>query len=340
MISTVNNTNVGGDNPKLADTTARLDVIDYNNPNVVNTYNAAKKGDTIDGLTLATGTGVPNMVLRDDTLCTWFTASDVKADTSVGYTGKWTFFYALFDTISEKYTDVGICKFVYKGVEYDFNLPNIYDYVSIPQKNTKERYTHQYFNNNSTIGVYNGEYYIAVCAAGFIEKPIIFKTSDFRVWHYVTIPTFECYFGYESALFCKNGYLYVCTRGGDMNTLGKYDIANDEWVDYYYLPSMADSRPCFFNKNDKLYLWFTPCVGRNEGVIAEINETKLSWTKTMFNVYSGSIYPCVVNDTESDKLIVSRSTSQGISINEFSIPSISNDVVDEKFKEIFGLTAK
>lgn len=341
MVSCCNNTNVGGDNPKSALTTARLDVIrNYSQTTHetldVTAYTPARSGDTVDGFTIATGTGVPNIIKVDDSVFVFYTASDIKSHSSVDYEGKWSWFVAEFDTNTNTFVKNKLCKFSYNGVSYDFNLPNIEDLASsvgsliIGNKN-------QCFNNNSKIAEYNGEYYIACMTAHFFE-PLIFKTSDFVNWQYVCTPDFKTYGAFECPLHIdSNGIMIICTRGGVVNTLASYNLATNKWVSKLSLPANGDSRPTFFTYLDNTYLWYTPLRDRNTGCVIKINTDKFILSNSVFDVMNvGSSYPSVVNK-DANTLIVSRSVRSVIAVNELTFPSIDNDRIDSVFKELFSI---
>lgn len=336
-ILTANNTDIPADNPKSTATTARMDIVrDYaNEGRTIETYTPARKNDVIDGFTIATGTGVPNLKIVDNTVNCMYTASDVASQESVGYTGKWTWFCSKFNITSKTWNSHNKCKFIYDGNEYDFDLPNIYDVIAAPNGIMRNRYTNQYFNNNSTIAEYNGEYYIACCVAEHLISPIIFKTTDFITWTFVTFLPIDCNFQYEAALCAKDGFLYMCTRGMEVNVLSKYNISNGSWVDYQYLSSNADSRPCFFKDvTNNVWLWYTPQYGREKGIMIQINTTRLNISKAHCDVTNGSQYPCVVR--VSNGFIASHTRNGKIDICHFALPYIQQGDINNVFVGLFS----
>lgn len=347
VVTTANNTDGVGDAPDTTLTTTRLYVISLDSistfsrsdliiPNQVYT-------DT-NGSTFRThaeyGTGTPNACIVGNTL---HVLTNIMLDNETD----WKLCHIRYN-ISDRSTTYEICNFSKEGNSYILSSSNINKVLF--NGNTLD-FRH-FMSANSSI-CYDGRYYYIAIGNHTIWNPApIFRTTDFTLWEFVTIPNLKipCNINFETALGYKEGYLYCAIRqqfesvNGQIRTdksrttmiLAKIKEGTWEVVESCRIPDDG-SRPDFFTYKDDLYLIHS-VKGREIGDFLKIDTYSLKHSVVQQQMSDYCQYPSI-KEVIVNKKKLSDSANYGTNgdVRLFSSNNVTiGDVIRYDFTVISG----
>lgn len=306
-------------------TFVRLSVFDIKNPNNVQNYDIAKKS-TIGDIHL-------------DSLCSLATMTENGESLIIHFysitNGKAILYNRTFNTTTNALSEIKKCKLIINNQTYDFDTSALYD-------NLSSKYGYKYFNFDFGLSehrYYNG-YWYAWAFTGSVTgfDGMLFKTSDFVNYTFVSTPKIKTNARYEISCYIMNGYLYSAFRKDytDRRLLvTKMDMNTFNVVDYIVLEDCS-MRPVFFvDESENLYLIHSP-LGRNHTSIMKVDKNILRDSICIKNIEKFLLNTpyAIINQNE---LILLYSTvgSKGYSRIDFSKCTFGNQYSNEDVNRAF-----
>lgn len=348
VVATANNTDISGDAPDVTLTTTRLYIIPLDNISAFNRFDLIIPNQVYtdtNGFTFRThtnyGTGAPNAYIVGNTL------------------------HVLTNIILENETDWKLCHISYNitNGSKSYNICNF----SIEGNNSyilSASNINQQLFKGGTLGVrhfmsinssicYDGRYYYMAIGNHTLWNPApIFRTTDFTLWEFVTIPNLKipCNINFETALGYQNGYIYCAIRqqfesvNGQMRSdksrttmiLAKIKMSTWEVVESCYIPDDG-SRPDFFTYKNDLYLIHS-VKGRVIGDFLKIDTYSLKHSVIQQQISDYCQYPSI-KEVIVNKKKLSDSANYGTNgdVRLFSSNDVAvGDVVRYDFTVISG----
>ena len=280
----VNNQVNTGDSATEVNAYVRLDklAINVSTANIsgrVASHDVCKNGDVVDGLTVTSGAGVPNMVLKGGILYILWTA---KCDD-----GKWYEMYCTYDCESGTIGTPHICGFG----DSVFSCENLAAAIGSTANNDM-------ISVNASIAYLSGYYYACACFGLNTPNGSIIRSTDLMNWEFVAVPQFEGFDStaqFEGAMGALGSNLYLALRQTDKDVthavnpivLAKLNTSG-EVIDYVLLPGTT-SRPSFYKRGTTELFLICPTENRVNAMCLKVSSA-LKDTYPLFDFCIGGNY--------------------------------------------------
>lgn len=242
----------------------------------------AKFGDSISDMTIISGCGVANLVIKNNIIIIIFSAK--LSD------NKWYLLRRIYNPANDTLSSIEICKISTGGNTFDFTTETIStNIVSLSN-------TNNFISVNAQIAEYNGAYYMGMCVVDQIRSGVILTTTDMLNYSVWLIPDIvnsnACY---ECACYVKNNSLYYAVRQSIENylVLCKINVANKTITQVDWIPS-STSRASFFEISGNLYLAHS-INARQVCNIIKINENDISGSYSVTQINLTAQYPSIAS---------------------------------------------
>ena len=308
--------------------TSRLQYCDLKSPDEITYVNLCSVGDTFNGETVTAVCDSAIFQKDHRTLCIWHTLK----------TEEYQMVYYTFDTVTKELSERQLCTFGYGDFKENFSISGmetVLDSIGVEHKflNTDICLMQKITPHETESGTY---YYTGL---GLLNFCSVIRTKDFINWEYVSKPPFSHNEFWEPICYVKNDILYYyCRQDHRVDRCGflcTYNLKKNKWGSPVKI-SDCQSRADFFEYDDVLYLLHAPkdrdhlCIKRiDEKYIYHTNSVQCAKVPDYF-------YPFV--QVYNEKIYVSFTNSRKhIYLSQFTLNSISADMITEKFKEIFDI---
>lgn len=281
----------------------RLQATVNGDSSIIENIDVCKNGDTVDGLTVLSGCGVPNAIIKDSTLYMYWSCK-LSDD-------KWYECYCTYDCVSHTIGTPHICR-----------MDN--DTFSCERISAKiGRTDNEQISMNASIAELNGVYYACLCCRSDWKNGIIVSSNDLVNWNFVVEPSWlngiESNAIFEGAMAGFNGYLYLALRQinnstEDVTPMIFAKMNTDGTITQNILLPSISSRPSFFKRGTTaLYLAF-PTNDRTNTVCLNVSE-KLENSTPHQDIATGGNYVQVTPRTPGLQFVVRTQGTTGLRIS-------------------------
>lgn len=220
-----------------------------------------KNGDIVDGKTIVSGCGQPNMVVKDSILYLYWSS---KCNDDV--------WYEMYCTYDSNTNTLGSPAIMHIGDDL---------FTSSKIASFDEKDANIMISMNASIALLNGYYYALVCLKETLTNGVLIKSDDLIDWEFVSIPSFDGYDAhaqFEGAIGTLNGNLYLALRQLDLDSIAELNpmilakLDSNGNVDSYVLAPSTTSRPSFFNRGTTQLYFCMPTNNRTNTIVLEIGK--------------------------------------------------------------------
>lgn len=317
--------------------TCTFRICPMSNPSSIRNLYLMDIGDTFDGKTV---TGCTDTVVykKPDDNDTLYLCFSVRLDSNHWYVLGRTYTIST-DTLSDAY----YCNFQVGNTNVLFGNHEIEQLLSdkdIPHSNIISDPTYNDFcllqGNSFRIEDNITNSYIGLsCSAGW---DCIMKTSDYVHFSYVSQPDFPKDSQWETQVWVDgNDVFYYARQRAELRygILSKYSIINNSWDKPVFIYD-CQSRPCFFKKNNTLYLMFAP-LDRNHLSILKINKTNINKSVIVSDAYVDDYFYPYVDSYNGTMYCMFTKSRQDMRLSVINVESITRNTIDSKMKELFNI---
>lgn len=293
----------------------RLQATVNGSSSITENIDVCKNGDTVDGLTVLSGCGVPNAILKDSTLYMYWSCR-LSDD-------KWYECYCTYDCVNHTIGTPHICRMD----NNTFSCERISAKIG--------RTDNGQISMNASIAELNGVYYACLCCTSDWKNGIIVSSNDLVNWNFVAEPSWlndiESNAIYEGAMAGFNGYLYLALRqinnsAGDATPMIFAKMNTDGTIIQNILLPSISSRPSFFKRGTTaLYLAF-PTNNRLNTVCLNVSE-KLEDSTPHQDIATGGNYVQIAPRTENLQFVVRTQGTTGLRISAMNGMQKSKETV-------------
>jgi len=323
-----------GDSPSFPDAQTILAITDITSfTNAIERIVVAKIGDSVGNLTITSGVGVPNCVLKNDTLNIIFSAK--LSD------NKWYLMCRRYNISTSTLSGIEICKMNINGEIIDFETNNISNFITTIDN------IDLFISMNAQIGYddTNNIYYCGVCVVSELKNSLIFTTQDFSTFNFWLEPNFtnDSNANFEGACYYIDGYLYYGLRQNGTGIyknnkmiLAKIDTNSKSILSEAALLD-ATSRSCFFECDNNLYLMHST-YNRQRVEFIRIDKDNINNSSIVCEGCSQGVYPSVIKNGDWCYMASTGASSTAIYLRKFkSVEPFNYTVVANKISAKFGL---
>lgn len=283
---------------------------------IVENIDICKYGDTIDGLTVTSGCGVPNSIIKGDTLYMYWSCS--LSD------GNWYECYCTYDCVNHAVITKGRCLM---GDGY-FSCSAIAQQAGYT--------TNTQISMNADIAELNGTYYACICSNDTWKDGILIKSTDLITWEFLCVPQWlnglTSNAIYEGAMLGWRNNLYLALR---QKTNSKSDTtplifarldAAGQVLENVCVPSIS-SRPSFFKRGTNYAYLVFPTNFREKTVCINIySDGKLTDSLPVMDIATGGNYVQIEQRTQGLQFVVRTQGTTGLRVS--SMNGVKRDVAE------------
>lgn len=240
----------GGDRYDVATAKTMLYVVDIPTMTQTGEHVVAENGSVVGDLTFPLGSGACTCVILGNIIRVNFVAK-LSDD-------QWHQLYRDYNPADDTWGDIGFCKILDDGVEYDFTTANVSAHIQeIPGSVADDGLT----INTNIVGqhtVINGVYYVGVGARDQWTNMPILKTTDWIAFEHFATPTVEGNDAHFEMAVASNGVdtLYTATRqkSADKLVLMKINATTGTVTTSAEIVNGNHSRPYIYKSGEWLYV--------------------------------------------------------------------------------------
>ena len=268
----------GGDRYDVVTAKTMLYVVDIPTMTQTGEHVVAENGSVVGDLTFPLGSGACTCVVLGDIIRVNFVAK-LSDD-------QWHQLYRDYNPTDNVWGDIGFCKILDDGVEYDFTTANVSSHIQeIPGSVADDGLT----INTNIVGqhtVINGVYYVGVGARDQWDNMPILKTTDWIKFEHFATPVVDGNDAHFEMAVASNGVdtLYTATRqkASDKLVLMKVNAATGAVTASTEIVDGNRSRPCIYRNGQWLYVaHILTKVRNNSSQISVLRANNLEYERSL-----------------------------------------------------------
>lgn len=268
----------GGDRYDVVTAKTMLYVVDIPTMTQTGEHVVAENGSVVGDLTFPLGSGACTCVVLGDIIRVNFVAK-LSDD-------QWHQLYRDYNPTDNVWGDIGFCKILDDGVEYDFTTANVSAHIQeIPGSIADDGLT----INTNIVGqhtVINGVYYVGVGARDQWDNMPILKTTDWIKFEHFATPVVDGNDAHFEMAVASNGVdtLYTATRQkkADKLVLMKVNAATGAVTASTEIVDGNRSRPCIYHNGPWLYVAHVLTkVRNNSSQISVLRANNLGYERSL-----------------------------------------------------------
>lgn len=268
----------GGDRYDVVTAKTMLYVVDIPTMTQTGEHVVAENGSVVGDLTFPLGSGACTCVVLGDIIRVNFVAK-LSDD-------QWHQLYRDYNPTDNVWGDIGFCKILDDGVEYDFTTTNVSAHIQeIPGSIADDGLT----INTNIVGqhtVINGVYYVGVGARDQWANMPILKTTDWITFEHFATPSVEGNDAHFEMAVASNGVdtLYTATRQktSDKLVLMKVNAATGAVTASTEIVDGNRSRPYIYKSDAWLYVaHILTKVRNNSSQISVLRANNLGYERSL-----------------------------------------------------------